>query len=109
MPQDIGIPGNAYAEQLELDRMLHKIGAAIMRGNSYMEKNAEAGTYIRKISLASPWEKSGEWFVVITKYEEGMPLVAFHSADTLQQAVVGLLNRLRNGSLKWRTDEYGDK
>ena len=34
--------------------------------------------------------------------------VAFHRADTVSEAVAGLGNRLRNGTLKWRQDEYAN-
>ncbi len=32
--------------------------------------------------------------------------VAFHRGDTVSEAISGLGNRLRNGSLRWRVDEY---
>jgi hypothetical protein len=37
---------------------------------------------------------------------DGGPIVAFHSAIGFAELFVGLAARLRNGSLKWKVDEY---
>ena len=46
--------------------------------------------------------------IVLKGYEGTSWVVAFHRDTTLSAAISGVGNRLRNGSLKWRADEYAD-
>lgn len=46
--------------------------------------------------------------IVLKGYEGSAWVVAFHREGTLSAAVAGVGNRLRNGSLKWRKDEYAN-
>lgn len=48
--------------------------------------------------------------VIVKGYLGAEWYVAFHRAETVGEAVQGLGNRLRNGSLKWKEDvPYGDR
>ncbi len=38
--------------------------------------------------------------------EEGLPVVGFTSALSPGEALTGALNRIENGQMKWREDEY---
>lgn len=44
--------------------------------------------------------------IVLRGYLGSEAQVAFHRAGSVSEAVSGAGNRLRNGSLKWRLDEY---
>lgn len=40
---------------------------------------------------------------------DGSPVVAFNGAQTPSEALIGALNRIKNGQMKWRADEYRKK
>lgn len=44
--------------------------------------------------------------VVLKGYLGQVEMVAFHRADTVSEAISSTGNRLRNGSLKWKEDQY---
>lgn len=49
----------------------------------------------------------GEVLAIIQAFDkEGTPVVAFHAAPTFGECLNGVAARLRNGSLKWKVDEY---
>lgn len=59
------------------------------------------------MSFRGPQEPGGEILVVLRAiYHDGTKVVAFHSAYSLGDCVKGIADRLRNGSLKWKPDEY---
>lgn len=49
----------------------------------------------------------GDHLAVVTGTDgEGMAVVAFHTAQTVGELIVGVAARIQNGTLKWRVDEY---
>lgn len=59
------------------------------------------------LRLKFPADENGECLVVLTGYDgNGAPVVAFHTAVSATEAVVGAINRFQNGTLKWKEDEY---
>lgn len=65
------------------------------------------GVYIYQIKLRAPTEARPEWFVIVSADVDGKAMVAFHSAPSFRDALVGMINRFGNGSLKWKEDQYG--
>jgi len=48
-----------------------------------------------------------ETLVILTGvWGDGTPVVAFHSAAPVSEAIAGAMRRLMNGTLKWKEDEY---
>lgn len=66
-----------------------------------------AGAILTGMSIRGPQVVGGE-FLLVAKgtTEDGENIVGFHSAFTLGDAVRGLEARIRNGTLKWRVDEF---
>lgn len=59
------------------------------------------------MSIRGPRHEGDEFLLVIRGLdEENRPVVAFNSAHHLDEAFISLQARLRNGSLKWRPDEF---
>lgn len=54
---------------------------------------------------------SDEFLVVIRglSEEDGTPMVAFHAAVTVADALAGAAQRVADGTVKWRVDEYRTK
>lgn len=40
---------------------------------------------------------------------DGTPVVGFNGAQSPSEALIGAINRIRNGQMKWRVDEYRSK
>jgi hypothetical protein len=64
----------------------------------------------RGMSIRFPKEQHGEFLITIrSESDQGEPIVAFHGGNSLSDALAGLSERLRNGTLKWKIDQYGFK
>lgn len=60
------------------------------------------------LSIRPPTVDKPDFLVVLRGLDaEGAPVVAFHGADDLVGALGGAGERLRNGTLRWRPDEFG--
>jgi len=58
-------------------------------------------------SVRAPLVRGGEFLATLRGTDhEGGPVVAFHTATTLDELVRGVAGRLASGQLKWRVDEY---
>jgi hypothetical protein len=59
------------------------------------------------MSVKAPTTHPGEFLLTVRAVdEEGRPIVAFSGGSTLGDAIVTLVNRIGNGSLKWKVDQY---
>ena len=58
-------------------------------------------------TVRAPQSEGGELLAVVKGFDaEGTPCVAFHSAFGLGDLMRGVAGRLRNGTLKWKIDQY---
>lgn len=65
------------------------------------------GMQVTGMGIRMPREERGEFLVTIRALDsEGAPFVAFHGASDLGEALTGLWNRLQNGTLRWKPDEW---
>jgi len=59
------------------------------------------------LSVRPPNREKDDFLVVLRGLDaEGAPVVAFHGALSLLDALAGAGERLRNGTLTWRADEF---
>jgi len=92
------------------DRRLQRIGVSVDWLDQAFAGPTRQGAEYRGLTVRPPKPGSAEFLLVIRGEDaEGGPLVAFHSATDLSSALEGLAERLRNGSLQWRVDEYAKK
>lgn len=94
-----------------LDGGQQKDASKLLRSIRYLDGNMDVpddrDQRIVKVVIKGPEYYGGEFFsIVAADGDNGEPLVAFHTAESLAGVLVGLGNRVRNGSLKWRADEY---
>ena len=71
-----------------------------------MNEGTPEGAVIDSIRVRHPEADSGEWLVVIKGRYEGRPVVAFHGAYDLPEALRGAGLRAANGELRWKTDDW---
>jgi len=98
--------GNPARHNISLDKQLIGYGTALVRGSNAIGTNAERGIFIKAFRLVLKDPDLDEWLVVITASTENGQIVAFHGGTSMIEAFTSALNRLVNGSLKWKEDEY---
>lgn len=98
--------GDSVGEAQAWVRQQVKQLEAVARLDGLLDTSDERGVSIEGISVRCPnYEREGWLLVIRARTDEGA-VVAFHDAPTFLEACVGLSNRIRNNSLKWREDEY---
>lgn len=86
-----------------------KLGRAVAYLGNDMERGIEDDTHISAIRIRAPRDMDDEYLLVAYRVnEEGEPQVAFHSASSFGEVVVGFAARLRNGTAKWNVDQYAN-
>jgi len=89
------------------DLQPEKLGWAILTIEAGIEGYRGWQVEVTGFSVRAPLVQHGEYLMVIKGTDEaGGPIVAFHSSTSLADLFTGCANRLVNGSLKWRDDEF---
>jgi len=84
-----------------------KTGSFVERLGRGFENPGTFGVELTGMSLRAPNGERGEYLAVVRALDDaGAPIVAFHSAMFLADLLVGLTERLNNGSMRWRDDEF---
>jgi len=104
--QNLDIPGNAMASQLAFQKIILAHGTALARIDHLVAKGLAGDIHITTIRLRAPSVEGGEWLAVVKATTENGNIVGFHGGTGLGDLVSGLANRLNNGSIKWKEDEY---
>ena len=89
------------------DRRKAKAGSAVMNLDrlTHPSWSGEIEIVSFRLRLGQPGHE--ENLVVVQGVNgSGEPVVAFHSADEASDALVGAINRVLNGQLRWKADEY---
>jgi hypothetical protein len=74
-----------------------------------MEKSSSEAGYLVTFKVRAPRDSGDDYLVIATRVaDDGTPEVGFHAATTLPDVLTGLGNRLRNGSFKWKADQYNN-
>lgn len=100
------VPGNTMQSAVNLARLLEKIARPVMIFQGRYEGERTEGVEILAIRFKAPGHPMGEWLAVVSASIEDERVVAFHKADDFSECLKGVLNRINNGSIKWRSDEY---
>jgi len=86
---------------------LEDAGMAVAGLNAIMGGKRDLMVDVTGLSIRGPNETSSEFLGTVKALdEEGGPVVAFHSASSVGEVLVGIHARLMNGTLRWRPDEY---
>lgn len=91
-------------------KLQERMGESVLTLDDYITDTGGHNRYVVEIRFKVRYADEGDILIVVKRAGEGGKEIAFHSADTLGEAVISLANRMRNGSLKWREDKpYGDE
>lgn len=99
--------GNALAAQAAFERELFRVAQVWHRVDMLLDRLFENDIVVRRLSVVVPTPDRDGFTAIVTATVSGEPCVAFHGGTTFVEAMTGLLNRLENGSVKWKIDQYG--
>jgi len=100
------VPGNTVASQAMFDGWVHDVGKGWLDLLRACEAEAKAGRLITRITIRGVVTQGAGLLVILAASGDDGATVAFHNVDEVSTMWRGLANRMRNGSLKWRPDEY---
>lgn len=94
-------------KQISLEKLFVEAGRAVSDLGLAMVDPDRLGVSLVGLSIRPPREEGGEFLLVLRGVDqEGLPLVGFCSASSLEETFRSAVSRLRNGSMKWRADEF---
>lgn len=88
----------------QAEGLRERIGEAVLTIEDFVNDPRDANMHITEVRLTVRYGEVGDILVVVKRTDGDKKEIAFHSADTVSEAVSGLASRLRNGSLSWRED-----
>ncbi len=99
--------GNTIASQAAYDRYVYAHGVGVVTMEHLFHKHREAGLQVKALRFKAPGVTDGEWMVIVTATLDKKPVVAFVFGDGFPECLKSLAARWKNGSLKWKEDQYG--
>lgn len=98
---------NAWARQSAFAEQQYKVGLGVTLFEHFVSTSWRGEVNLTGFSVRTPAAEGGEWLVVLRGTDhEGGPVVAFHSALGIGEALAGASGRMQNGTLKWKPDQY---
>lgn len=70
-----------------------------------VQRMDEADIVIRGIRFKPPDGEGMSWLAIVTADGALGDVVGFHDAPTFREVLIGLVNRLENGSVKWKENK----
>lgn len=107
MKKNLDVPGNAMQSAINVQVNQMKLARPIFTVQNQFEQAEDPEIRLVSIRLKAPDFPQGSWLAVVKGATETANLVAFHKADDLVDTIKGVFNRLANGSLTWKEDNYG--
>jgi hypothetical protein len=102
------VPGNVVQTGINIQNEHLKLARPIYIMSGRQEVGKETGFTMRAIRFRAPSVQGEEWLGIVTAWVDDNAVVAFHRGDTLADCVRGTFNRMVNGKLRWKDDEYGN-
>lgn len=96
------------AELLHDDDFILRAGAAVHVLEDVADTWADDSAFLVSFSIRWPAEVGDEYFLVARIEVEGRKMVAFRSAGSLHELLVGFVKAMKYKKLKLREDKYGD-
>ena len=85
-------------------------GKALLEFDAVCQGYREQDGDLAGFSIRCPKARGGEYLITIRGLDDaGAPVVAFHTADSLNGLWASLWVRYKNGDLKWKEDTWAKK
>lgn len=101
------VPGNVLGTQALFDRQMIRAASILVHTDKALERFDDDDCVVSRVVIRMPEVAGGEYLAVVNMTRLGEKFVAFHRAGTYMECVIGLSERLVNGSIKWTPDKYG--
>jgi hypothetical protein len=98
----------AKEDQL-FERVKEKSGFALMRLGSICERSRDLDISITEIRIKLDGSVYDNVLLIVKAETPEGNIIAFHGGEDLASVVIGLVNRLDNGSIKWKEDKPYDE
>lgn len=83
-----------------------RLGYALLSTNRWLDGERAQGVYIMSLKVRMPTEDHPECLVIVSAFKEGLRLVGFNTSDSPAEAIKGAIQRIENGTMVWREDNY---
>jgi len=94
-------------QQADYKGMADKVALAMLDAERMAQGAGYAGMVITGMNIRFPGDSQGDTLVIVKGYDqEGQACVAFHGAWSFAEAVGGAIARVKNGTMKWKIDEF---
>lgn len=102
------LPGDARGSQLNYERALVRQAEALHEWERLASRDYEDDQIYVGLSIRIPHNEGEDYLLTLRCFRAGEKFVAFHAAPTMVEALVGMVNRVRNKSMRWRDDQFKD-
>lgn len=89
-----------------VEHLAQQIGMSVLNFERRIEQMSDAGVTVRGMAVRLPTEEKPDYLITVRADGENAAMVAFSGGLTLAEVLRGTIERMGNGSLKWREDEY---
>ncbi len=86
-----------------------RLGLAVISLDDNITDTPDGEHFVNEIRFKVRYDEQGDILVVVKAFGGPGKTIAFHSADTVAEGLLGLANRLTNGTLKWKEDKPYDE
>lgn len=100
--------GSALLRQRAYDLEFIRLGQKVRDYDHILERLFDSDIIVKGMSIRHPLDVGEGYLVVLRVVEAGTDKVGFHSAPTFAEVIEGLINRLKNRTLKFKDDEYAN-
>ncbi len=92
------------ASQRAADNYLKRLGASLERLDVWVSEAPDDEHFVTGFKVVVRYGTIGDVLIVVQADSADGGVVAFHTADLVSEAIKGVMNRLDNGTLKWKED-----
>ncbi len=85
-------------------RLLTAIGSSLERLDRFIVEVPDDEHHIRSITIKMRFDDVGDILLMVKADSGSGPKIAFQAAESVAACITGIVNRLDNGSVKWRED-----
>lgn len=100
------VPGATAISAALVQREMLKLANSIYVTQGRIDSQFDGNMMVKSIKIRLPNAPGGDYMAVITADTTEGSKVSFHGGSSLPDVLRGLCERLNNGRLKWRDDEY---
>jgi hypothetical protein len=91
------------------DRWAKRVARALMELDRMCDVDSGRQIELRALKMRLGETDHEETLVIVTAWDDaGAPIVCFSQGMTPSEALVGAINRIANGSVTWKEDQYGN-